>query len=31
MYILFMYIKMFDRVDERQELEPDLGSHEVHQ
>lgn len=31
MCILFMYIEMFDRVDERQELEPDLGSHEVHQ
>lgn len=31
MCILFMYIEMFDRVDERQELKPDLGSHEVHQ
>lgn len=32
MCILFnMYNEMFDRVDERQELEPDLGSHEVHQ
>lgn len=31
MCILFMYIEMFVRVDERQELEPDLGSHEVHQ
>lgn len=31
MCILFMYIEMFDRVDERQELEPDLGGHEVHQ
>lgn len=31
MCILFMYIEMFDRVDERQELEPDLRSHEVHQ
>lgn len=30
MCILFMYIEMFVRVDERQELEPDLGSHEVH-
>lgn len=31
MCILFMYIEMFVRVDERQELEPDLGSHEIHQ
>lgn len=31
MCILFMYIEMFHRVDERQELEPDLGSHEIHQ
>lgn len=31
MCILFMYIETFVRVDERQELEPDLGSHEVHQ